>query len=112
MFDAFAEFFGVSGSLDDSFKKSKTFYILYGIQLLVAMLIAVFSNVSLFQIAVVTQIINAVALPLVFYYLIKLTGDRGLMGEYVNNPFQKWFAIICSIVIVIASIFTVASIFF
>ena len=109
---AFAEFFGVSGSLDDTFKQSKTFYILYGIQLLVAMLIAIFSKVSLFQIAVVTQIINAVALPLVFYYLIKLTSDRALMGDYVNNGFQKWFAIICSIVIVIASFFTVASIFF
>jgi Mn2+/Fe2+ NRAMP family transporter len=109
---AFAEFFGVSGSLDDSFKQSKTFYILYGIQLLVAMLIAIFSSVSLFQIAVVTQIINAVALPLVFFYLIKLSSDSSLMGEYVNNKFQKWFSIICSVVIVIASIFTVASIFF
>jgi Mn2+/Fe2+ NRAMP family transporter len=109
---AFAEFFGVSGSLDDSFKKSKTFYILYGIQLLAAMLIAIFSNVSLFQIAVITQIINAIALPLVFYYLIKLTSDRSLMGDYANNPFQKWFAIVCSVVIVIASVFTVASIFF
>ena len=109
---AFAEFFGVSGSLDDSFKKSKTFYILYGIQLLAAMLIAIFSSVSLFQIAVFTQTINAVALPLVFFYLIKLTSDPALMGEYVNNPFQKWFAIICSVVIVIASVFTVASIFF
>lgn len=109
---AFAEFFGVSGSLDDSFKKSKTFYILYGIQLLVAMLIAIFSSVSLFQIAVITQIINAIALPLVFYYLISLTSDRNLMGDYVNNPFQKWFAIACSVFIVIASVFTVASIFF
>ena len=103
---------GVSGSLDDSFKQSKTFYILYGIQLLAAMLIAIFSRVSLFQIAVITQIINAVALPLVFYYLIKLTSDVGLMGDYVNNKFQKWFSIICSVVIVIASMFTVASIFF
>jgi Mn2+/Fe2+ NRAMP family transporter len=109
---AFAEFFGVSGSLDDSFKKSKTFYVLYGVQLLVAMVIAVFTTVSLFQIAVITQIINAVALPLVFFYLIKLTSDHELMGEFVNNPFQKWFSIICSVVIVIASIFTVASIFF
>lgn len=109
---AFAEFFGVSGSLDDSFKKSKTFYVLYGVQLLVAMVIAVFTTVSLFQIAVITQIINAVALPLVFFYLIKLTSDHALMGEFVNNPFQKWFSIICSVVIVIASIFTVASIFF
>jgi Mn2+/Fe2+ NRAMP family transporter len=109
---AFAEFFGVSGSLDDSFKKSKTFYILYMLQLVVATLVVIFSNVSLFQVAVVTQIINAVALPLVFYFLIKLTSDDKLMGEFVNNPFQKWFAIICSVVIVIASIFTVATLFF
>ncbi len=109
---AFAEFFGVSGSLDDSFKKSKTFYVLYLLQLVAATLVVVFSNISLFQVAVVTQIINAVALPLVFYYLIKLTSDRELMGAFVNNPFQKWFSIVCSVVIVIASIFTVATIFF
>ena len=106
---AFAEFFGVSGSLDDSFKKSKTFYFLYIIQLVVATaLVLIFSGVSLFQVAVITQIINAVALPLVFYYLIKLTNDRSLMGEYVNNAFQKWFAVICTIVIVITSVSTVA----
>jgi Mn2+/Fe2+ NRAMP family transporter len=106
---AFAEFFGVSGSLDDSFKKSKTFYILYGVQLLVAMGITIFSGVSLFQIAVLTQTINAIALPLVFYYLLKLTNNRQLMGRFANNPFQKWFAIVCTIVIVIASFFTVAA---
>lgn len=109
---AFAEFFGVSGGLDDSFKKSKTFYILYMVQLVVATTFVIFSNVSLFQVAVVTQIINAVALPLVFYFLIKLTSDRMLMGEFANNPFQKWFSIVCSVLIVIASIFTVVSIFF
>ncbi len=108
---AFAEFFGVSGSLDDSFKKSKTFYYLYGIQLVVAMVIAIFSNVSLFQIAVLTQTINAVALPLVFYFLIKLTNNRAIMGEFANNAFQKWFAIACTVVIVIASVFTVIASF-
>lgn len=109
---AFAEFFGVSGSLDDSFKQSKTFYFLYGLQLLVAMAVAIFSQVSLFQIAVLTQTINAIALPLVFFYLIRLTNDQQLMGEFANNPFQKWFAIVCTIVIVIASAFTVAASFF
>ena len=108
---AFAEFFGVSGSLDDSFKKSKTFYFLYMIQLVAATAFVLIANVSLFQVAVVTQIINAVALPLVFYYLIKLTSDRSLMGEFANNGFQKWFAIGCSVVIVVTSIMTVASAF-
>jgi Mn2+/Fe2+ NRAMP family transporter len=106
---AFAEFFGVSGSLDDSFKKSKTFYILFMFQLVVATaVVVIFSKVNLFNIAVFTQTINAIALPPVFYYLIKLTNDKQLMGEFANNGFQKWFAIICTIVIVIASVGTVA----
>jgi Mn2+/Fe2+ NRAMP family transporter len=107
---AFAEFFGLSGSLDDTFKESKTFYILYIAQLLIATLFVILSNVSLFQIALVTQIINAVALPLVFYYLISLTSDHDLMGSYVNNAFQRNFAVISSIAIVIASIFTVVAV--
>jgi Mn2+/Fe2+ NRAMP family transporter len=107
---AFAEFFGLSGSLDDSFKESKTFYILYIAQLMIATLFVILSNVSLFQVALITQIINAVALPPVFYFLIKLTSDRGLMGEFSNNAFQKNFAIASSVVIVVASIFTVAAV--
>ena len=109
---AFAEFFGLSGSLDDSFKKSKTFYFLYIAQLLAATLFVILSQVSLFQVALVTQIINAVALPLVFYFLIKLTDDRGLMGEFANNKFQKYFATVSSVVIVIASAFTVLAVVF
>jgi Mn2+/Fe2+ NRAMP family transporter len=109
---AFAEFFGLSGSLDDSFKKSKTFYILYIAQLLAATLFVILSQVSLFQVALVTQIINAVALPLVFYFLIQLTSDRGLMGEFANNKFQKYFATVSSVVIVVASIFTVLAVVF
>jgi Mn2+/Fe2+ NRAMP family transporter len=108
---AFAEFFGLSGSLDDSYQKSKTFYILFIIQLIVATVAALFIPLSLFKVAVVTQTVNAVALPPVFYYLIKLTNDRQLMGEFANNKFQKYFAIICTFVILIASVFTVAAVF-
>jgi Mn2+/Fe2+ NRAMP family transporter len=104
---AFAEFFGLSGSLDDSFKKSKTFYVLYAGQLAVATLFVLLLQVNLFQIALVTQIINAIALPAVFYYLIRFTSDRELMGEYANNRFQRTFATVCSVLIVIASVFTI-----
>lgn len=108
---AFAEFFGLSGSLNDSFKKSKTFYILYALQLFIVAVVVIFTKLSLFKVAIVTQTINAVALPLVFYYLIRLTNDRQLMGEFANNKFQKYFAIVCTVVIVIASVFTVVSYF-
>ena len=108
---AFAEFFGLSGSLNDSYKKSKTFYILFALQLIIVGVVVVFTKLSLFKVAIVTQTINAIALPLVFYYLIKLTNDRQLMGHFANNKFQKYFAIICTVVIVIASAFTLVSYF-
>ena len=108
---AFAEFFGVPGSLDDDFRKSKTFYVLFVAQLLIVGVIVTFTQLSLFKVAVITQTINAVALPLVFYYLIKLTSDRTLMGEFANNKFQKYFAIVATIVIVIASAITLGSYF-
>jgi len=66
----------------------------------------------LFKVAVLTQTINAVALPLVFYYLIKLTNNKNLMGDFANNAFQKYFSIVCTVVIVIASVFTVGAVFF
>jgi Mn2+/Fe2+ NRAMP family transporter len=108
---AFSEFFGLSGSLDSNFKQSKSFYWIFSLQLVAASLFAMIPGVSLFKMAIITQTINAVTLPLVFYYLIKLAGDKHLMGKYVNSPFKKWFAIIGSILIVIASICTVVTMF-
>jgi Mn2+/Fe2+ NRAMP family transporter len=109
---AFSEFFGLSGSLDSNFKQSKSFYWLFTGQILVAAGLALIPGISLFKMAIITQTINAVALPLVFYYLIKLTSNPTLMGKYINSPFQKWFAIIGSIVIVIASALAISAVFF
>ena len=109
---AFAEFFGLQGSLDSNYKQSKSFYTLIFVQIIVALVIAMLPGISLFSIAIVSQTINAIALPLVFYYLIKLTDDVPLMCKHKNNVFQKWFAIIGSVFIFIASAATLAAIFF
>jgi Mn2+/Fe2+ NRAMP family transporter len=108
---AFSEFFGLSGSLDTSFDKSRTFYILYIVQLAVGTVISLLPGISLFQLAVITQIINAVSLPLVFYYLIRLTSSKELMGNYTNNKFQRYFCTVSTVMIFIASVFTVITIF-
>ncbi len=109
---AFAEFFGLSGSLDTTFEKSKTFYILFIVQLVVATAISLIPGVTLFRLAVATQTLNAMMLPFVFFYLIRLTSDRNLMGQFANNKFQHYFAIAATIVIVIASVSTLVIGFF
>lgn len=106
---AFSEFFGYSGGLDTSFTQSRSFYLLFLIQLIFAFLVVLLPFVNLFQIAVTSQILNAMALPPIFYYLIKFTSSKKIMGEHVNSPFQKWFAIGGTILIAAASVFTVAA---
>jgi Mn2+/Fe2+ NRAMP family transporter len=101
---AFTEFFGLSGSLDTDFKRSKTFYTIFFGQLIFAAVIVIFSGVGLFQLAVVTQAINAMSLPLVLFFLIRLTSSKSIMKEHANKTFQKYFAIIGTIIISIASV--------
>ena len=109
---AFSEFFGLTGSLDTPFNKSKIFYAIFLIQLLIAFLFILFPAIDLFKIVVASQILNAMTLPPIFYFLIKFTNNPDIMGKYVNNNFQKWFAIIGTIIITIASLFaTYATLF-
>jgi len=75
-------------------------------------LIILLTNTSLFLLAIITQTINAISLPLVCYFLIHLTSDNSLMGEYANNRFQKYFSTVFTLIIVLASGFTVATVFF
>jgi len=109
---AFSEFFGRSGSLDSNYKQSKSFYLIFIGQIVIAFLISLIPGISIFKLAIVTQTINAIVLPLVFFYLIRLTSSRGLMDKYVNTGFQKWFAILGSVAIFIASVLVLLATFF
>jgi Mn2+/Fe2+ NRAMP family transporter len=107
---AFSEFFGISGSLDSDYQSSKTFYFLFLFQLAAAALITAIPGVSLFRLAIATQTLNAMILPLVFYYLIKLASSKNLMGKHANSGFQKNFTAVASVFIVVASVFTVLAV--
>lgn len=108
---AFSEFFGLSGGLDSTFTKSKTFYTLFLLQLVIAFGIVLIPGVDLFHIAVASQVLNAIILTPVFYYLIKFTSNPNWMGKHVNTPLQKWMAIVSTVIIAGASVFAIVATF-
>ncbi len=108
---AFKEFFGLSGSLDSNFKQSKSFYWIYFGQIIVAFSVAILPGISLFKLAILTQTINAVVLPLVFYFLIKLASDPLLMGKFANTRLQKLITVGGAVMIAIASAVALAAVF-
>jgi Mn2+/Fe2+ NRAMP family transporter len=109
---AFSEFFGFSRSLDTTYNQSKQFYFVFGLQLLIATVISFIPGLDLFTIVVGAQIISAMTLPILFVFLIKFTNSKKFLGEHVNNNFQKWFAIVGTVIITCAAIFTVVSTLF
>ena len=106
---AFAEFFGVEGSLNSTFEQGKTFYFLFLVQLIIAGIIVMIPAVSLFKIVFYTQAINGAIMPFVFFFLLKITNNPSLMGKHTNGKLYNYFVIISSVVIVVASVFTIAS---
>jgi len=100
---AFSEFFGYSGSLDETLRKSKLFYTTLLIQLLIGTVIALLPNVSLFTITLAANFINGSILPVIFFFLYQFANNEAIMGTHVNNKAQNWLLAGSAVVIVIAS---------
>jgi NRAMP (natural resistance-associated macrophage protein)-like metal ion transporter len=101
---AFTEFFGFEGSLDAPYHKGKMFYIIFLSTLIVAGLLVLTPWISLFKIVLYTQSLNAILLPVFFYFLLKITNNKELMGKHTNGKVYNIFAITASVAIVLASI--------
>jgi Mn2+/Fe2+ NRAMP family transporter len=108
---AFSEFFGYEGSLDGPQSKSKSFYIIFLIQIILALIFVMLPGVSFFKIALYTQSLNGILLPMIIFFLLKFLNDKELMGSYTNNRFYNYFAIASSVIIVIASVFVLVGTF-
>lgn len=104
---AFAEFFGLEGSLDVSFERGRLFYVLFLSQLVLAGIVVLLPGVSLFQIVFYTQSLNGFLLPVIFYFLLCIINDKTLMGSHTNSRFFNWIAIGASVAIIAAALFTV-----
>ncbi len=108
---AFAEFFGYEGSLDSPYERGKLFYGIFLFQLIAAMSIVLLPSVSLFQIVFYTQSLNSLLLPIILFFLLGITNQKHIMGVHTNTKFSNYFSIISVVIIIIASVFTVASVF-
>lgn len=100
---AFSEFFGYSGSLDETFRKSKLFYTTLLVQLVVGTLVALMPGVSLFAITLGANFINGAILPVIFYFLYQFANNEAIMGIHTNGKFQNWMLVGSAIIIIFAS---------
>lgn len=98
----FTEMFGYERTLNVDFKTGKVFYVFFVLQILISLVIALFPGVNLFSLTLLGNYINGAALPVIFYFIIKFSESKELMGEHVSKGFGKYFVRLALVVIVLA----------
>ncbi len=98
----FSELFGYEGSLDIDFNKGRLFYLFFLIQILIGLVTTLIPQVSLFSLTLYVDFLNGAMLPLIFFFLIKFSEDKEIMGEYVSKGFTRIFLRISAAVITLA----------
>ena len=102
----FSEMFGFEGSLDADFRKGRLFYSFFIVQIVLALLITLFPQTSLFGLTLYVDFLNGAMLPIIFYFLIKFSGDEELMGKYRVRGTSRVVIITAAIVITFAVLVT------
>lgn len=98
----FSEMFGYEGSLDAEFKKGRLFYSFFIIQILTALIIALFPKTQLFALTLYVDFLNGAMLPIIFYFLIKFSQDEEIMGKYAVKGYSLIFLKLSALVITLA----------
>ncbi|MFC2076049.1 Nramp family divalent metal transporter [candidate division KSB1 bacterium] len=76
---------GWESGIDNTFMEAPLFYILYTLLVFGGALVILIPNIPLIPIMYVSQIINAVVLPIIIFFMLTLINDKRLMGEHVNR---------------------------
>ncbi len=79
------EAMGWENGVDKKFSEAPQFYGLYSMLILLGAGIVLIPKIPLFPVMYISQVINGVALPLILVFMLILTNDKKLMGEYVNK---------------------------
>lgn len=87
----FTELFGYERTLNASFGKGKAFYVFFILQIILGLFVALFPQINLFGFTLYGNYLNGAILPLIFYFLIRFSEDKQIMGEHISKGFGSWF---------------------
>ncbi len=82
---------GFESGLDRSWKQAPVFYWLYTVLIAAGAGVVLLPNFPLVSMAVLSQVLNGLLLPVVMYFMLRLVNSKELMGEHSNG---LWFNVI------------------
>jgi NRAMP (natural resistance-associated macrophage protein)-like metal ion transporter len=82
---AICEAFGWESGISKNFREAPVFMGLFTLLVIVGALIVLSPSVPLIPVILVSQNVNGLLLPIILVFILKLAGDRRIMGEHANG---------------------------
>jgi NRAMP (natural resistance-associated macrophage protein)-like metal ion transporter len=82
---AICEAFGWESGISKNFREAPVFMGLFTLLVVVGALIVLSPSVPLIPLILVSQNVNGLLLPIVLIFILKLAGDRRIMGDHANG---------------------------
>jgi NRAMP (natural resistance-associated macrophage protein)-like metal ion transporter len=76
---------GWESGVNKTFGEARQFYVLYTALIALGAGLILFPGISLLGIMYLSQVVNGVLLPVVLFYMLRLTNDKKIMGAHVNS---------------------------
>jgi Mn2+/Fe2+ NRAMP family transporter len=99
----FSELFGLRRSLDEPFAKSKPFYAMFSVQLILGLAVSLLPFISLFEITLAADFLNGLILPMVLFFLYRFGNNSSILGNHKNTYVQNALLIISCIAILLGT---------
>src|SRR5579864_4408881 len=105
---AVCEGLGFESGLDKKFHEAPVFYWLYTLLIVFGAGVLLVPRLPLVYVTVLSQVANGIVLPFVLIFILLLTNDREIMGEYVNSRgfnIVAWTTVVVMIVLTLVMVF-------
>jgi Mn2+/Fe2+ NRAMP family transporter len=90
---AICEAFGWEAGISKDFREAPVFMGLFTLLLVIGALVVLSPSVPLFPLILVSQNVNGLLLPIVLVFILKLAGDRVLMGDHANSRVSQMIGV-------------------
>lgn len=87
-----SELFGWSKSLNDKLREAPKFYAVYIGSLIIAAIAILIPKIPLNMISIITQVVGGILMAPILIFLVLMTSDKRLMGEYRTKSFGRIWA--------------------
>ncbi len=95
---AVTEAFGWESGISKRFREAPIFMGLFTLLIVVGAGLVAFTDFPLIPLILVSQDVNGLLLPVVLFFVLRLAGDRGLMGRYANGPLARALGVAVAVI--------------